>query len=93
VIRQILKLAVAAAKVEARRFAEKLEEATAPPGVPVPVHEPAPIPEPVVESSPASKWQSPTFHTETLKSTTCPDCGGAKRVGWYRCPKCVRGAS
>jgi hypothetical protein len=91
VIRQMLRLAVEAAKIEASR----LVTALAPPGVPVPTSEPAPIAEPVAvqpppsEPAPASKWSSPAFHVETLKSTTCPDCDGPKKVGWYRCPKCT----
>ncbi len=35
-----------------------------------------------------SRWQSPAFHTQTLASTKCPDCGEEKRVGWYRCSPC-----
>jgi hypothetical protein len=86
VIREMLRLAVEAVKVEARRFAEALEEATEPPV------EQAPAPEPV-QSAPPSKWTSPAFHVEALGSRVCPDCDEPKRVGAYRCPKCTRGVA
>jgi hypothetical protein len=86
-IRQMLALAYEAAKVEARRFAEALEEATEPPPV-----EQAPAPEPT-QFAPPSKWSSPAFHVEALGSRVCPDCDEPKRVGAYRCPKCTRGVA
>ncbi len=85
--RKILSLAVEAVKVEiAHRRTPLLE----------PVVEEVPAIDEAVEVSatPAvttpdrSRWQSPAFHTDTLASTKCPDCGEEKRVGWYRCSPC-----
>jgi hypothetical protein len=98
VIREMLRLAVEAVKVEARRFAA----AIVPPGVAAGHDSRGDTPgsgsdpgqgELSTTPAPPSKWQSPAFHTEALGSRVCPDCEQPKRVGAYRCPKCTRGAS
>ena len=35
-------------------------------------------------------WRtSSAGHVAALNSTSCPDCGAEKKVGWYRCSSCV----
>ena len=80
-IRHMLKLAVEAVKVEAKRILSPEETR--------PAEEPTPAP-PKVEAAPKvpSKWSSSAYHVETLASATCPDCAGTKKVGAYRCLPC-----
>jgi uncharacterized protein (UPF0212 family) len=87
--RKMLKLAVEAAKVEIDHWK------TPAPALVEPVVEHVPAINEAVEvaaavRTPDLRWQSPAFHMETLRSTTCPDCGEEKRVGWYRCSLCIQ---
>jgi hypothetical protein len=76
-IRQMLKLAVEAAKVEADRFLGLAEEPATPKA------------EPASVNVQPSKWSSPEFHIEVLKSASCPDCDKPKKAGSYRCKPCT----
>jgi hypothetical protein len=78
-VRQILSLAWQAAKVEIARRKDPAPEPAPPVAVKV---TPAPAPKA------SSKWESNAFHTEALKSKTCPDCGEPKKIGSYRCAPC-----
>jgi hypothetical protein len=99
-IRQMLKLAFEAAKVEARN----LVDAVVPPGVAAGHDSRGDTPgsgsdpgqdevstKPVQAVAPSTKWQSPQFHVDALGSRVCPDCDEPKRVGAYRCGACTRG--
>jgi hypothetical protein len=90
-IRRMLKLAVDAAKVEAKRRLgrEEPEPAQSPSAVePSPVAEEAPTP---VTAAPVkeSPWVSGNYHQMVLKSASCPECEQPKKVGAYRCPSCI----
>ena len=77
-IRQMLKLAVEAAKVELARLFDAIDAADAAEMAP-----PAPA-----TAAPPSKWSSPAYHIEALGSSVCPDCEAPKNVGAYRCKPC-----
>lgn len=74
-IRRMLSLAVAAARVEVTQLVERL--------LPAPQVEPAPPP---VASSP---WTSTAYHVRVLASVECPFCSAAKSVGAYMCKACM----
>lgn len=76
-IRQALRLAVEAVKVEIRDRRKKPE----PPAEPEPEEPPA--------AKADSRWQSSAFHLQALASEFCPDCGDPKRIGFYRCHACI----
>jgi len=84
-IRQLLKLAVDAAKVEYGRWRNP---GTATEPEQAPELEPE-APPPVPATPPASKWTSTAYHTQVLASTECPFCNGAKSVGAYMCKPCI----
>lgn len=69
----------------------RLDRVVAPPKATPPAAAMAPDPS-APQTTPApqvmSKWSSPAFHIEALASAACPDCGEAKKVGWYRCSGC-----
>ena len=88
-IRQILKLAADAAKVEIDRWRNPGAEPE-----PIAVTPVAVLPEPEPSPAPVTRWSSTTQgHTQALASTSCPDCGVAKKVGAYRCAPCHQKAT
>lgn len=91
-IRQVLKLAVEAAKVELRRLFDDIDEADAeeaPPIVAAPVQVTAASAKVTPERS---KWCSSAYHMKALGSPTCLECGAEKKVGAYMCKACADAA-
>lgn len=92
-IRQLLRLAVDAVKVEVEHWKNPVQQPVPalPPVEFVPVIDEVKVVSPPVVAPKKIdvRWQSTKFHTETLMSTTCPDCDAPKKVGWYRCPVCT----
>lgn len=88
-IRQALRLAVEAAKVEVRNLVDVLTAAGTLKAESESPREPAVVLRQVAKLAAPSKWSSPAFHTEALKSTKCPDCDKPKKVGSYRCRTCA----
>lgn len=78
-IRQMLRLAVEAVKVEIEHWRNPVQ--------------PEPVVAPIVTAAQVaptvSKWSSSAFHMQVLASTECPDCGAPKKVHSYRCPSCT----
>ena len=88
-LRQMLKLAADAAKVELERWRNPGAEP-----VPAALPEPTP-PEPTPEAKPAttiatdSPWRSSAYHVQVLARVECPFCNGSKDVGAYMCRACM----
>lgn len=81
-IRQAIRLAIEAAKVEVQR----LRERPAPPPVETP---PPPAPEPApAATTRRSPWASSAYHVQVLASTACPYCSEGKPAGEYFCARC-----
>lgn len=74
-IRQMLRLAVAAARVEVTQLVERLR--------------PAPQVEPPPPTIAPSQWSSSAYHVRVLASVECPFCGAEKAVGAYMCKACM----
>lgn len=91
-IRQMLRLAVDAARVEIdiRRNPPPALAEPAQPTTTATIAELAPVVDRDVKPAKDNRWESPTFHVETLRSETCPDCGEPKKVGSYRCAPCTK---
>lgn len=87
--RRTLSLAVAALKFEIDRWRHPAQVHAPPPLESVELDEPVVTVAPAPPAPAPNRWASPAFHTATLASTACPDCGEAKKVSWYRCGPCT----